>query len=184
MVQEILKNIDQKRDQEIGRINQEKEQALLILRDETKKQIVLKKQEALLVLNDEKSKRVSEFLQAKNTEIGFVLQSEKNKIIQEVWDQVEEEINKMPRAEFEKIIKFLIGSIPKNLEGEIQSSKRAVGILKKSLKKIKVKDGLKEEGFFVKTKNLDLDFRISEVLKQMKENLNPEIIKILFWEYA
>jgi len=180
MIQEILKNIDRKRDQEIEKINQEKEQSLLSLKEKAKKQIALKKQEALLALNKEKSRKVSEFLQEKNTEIDFVFQNEKNKIIQEVWDRVEEKINKMPNDSFEKIIDFLIKFIPTNIEGEIKASGKTAKILKGSLKNFEIKDNLKEEGFLVKTKNLDLDFRIKEVLKEMRENLNPKIIKILF----
>lgn len=180
MIEEILKTIDQKKETEINKIEDEKEAQILALRGKAKKEIAKKKSEALLALNKEKSNQISEFLQKKETELDFILQEEKNKIIEEVWDQVEGKIKKMPDDSFEKIIKFLIKFIPNNIEGEIKASERTAKILKRSLKNFKIKDDLKEEGFLVKTKNLDLDFRIKEVLKQMREDLNPKIIKILF----
>lgn len=180
MIDEILKTIDQKREIEIKRIGSEKETQILALKERAKKEIAEKKSEALLILNKEKANQISEFLQKEETELDFVFQKEKNKIVEEVWNQVEEKIKKMPDDSFEKIIDFLIKFIPANIEGEIKASERTAKILKGSLKNFKIKDNLEEEGFLVKTKNLDLDFRIKEVLKEMREDLNPKIIKILF----
>lgn len=186
MIQEILKNIDQKKDQEIDKIRKEREEKILLLKEEAKRKIKERKKEIMAKLNEESLAEISEFLQKKNTEIDFVLQKEKNMIIGEVWEKVEEKISKMSDDSFAKIIIFLTKFIPENIEGEIQSSKRTAVVLKKHLKglKLKIKDSLEEEGFLVKSKNLDLDFRILEVLKQMREKYNPEIIKILFPEHA
>jgi len=180
MVQEILNNIDQKRDQEIEKLRVEKETQILALKEKAKNEVAQRKEEALAVLNKDKSDQVSEFLQKKETESDFLLQEEKNKTIEEVWDKVEKKIKEMPNEDFSKIINYLVKFVPAGLEGEIKASEKTAKILKGSLEGFKIEDDLGEEGFIIKSKNLDLDFRIKEVLRQMREKHNPEIIKILF----
>lgn len=180
MINEILKTIDRKKEDEINKIESDRKARILALKEKAKEAMIKKKSEALLILNKKKSNQISEFLQKEETNLDFIFQKEKNKIIEEVWDRVEEKIKKMPDNSFEKIIDFLIKIIPTNIEGEIKASERTAKILKRSLKNFKIQDDLKEEGFWIKNKDLELDFRIKEVLKQMREDLNPEIIKILF----
>ncbi|MBU3942823.1 hypothetical protein KKA24_02465, partial [Patescibacteria group bacterium] len=174
------KTIDQKKEVEIKKIESEKEVKILALKERALKEIAKKKAEVLSILNKEKSGQISEFLQKEETKLDFIIQEEKNKIIEEVWNRAEERISQMPEDSFRDIINFLIKFVPKEMEGEIRASERTAKILGKSFEKFEIKADLKEEGFLVKTKNLDLDFRIKEVLKQMKEDLNPQIIKILF----
>lgn len=186
MIQEILKKIDQKKDQEIDNISSQRKEKIAALKERAKKEVEERKEKILFNLDKEMLAEIAGFLQKKDTEVDFALQKEKNIIIEEVWEKVEERINKMPDESFSKIIIFLIKFIPKDIEGEVLSSKKVAAILKKHLKRsnLKIKDNLKEEGFLIKSKNLDLDFRISEVLKQMKEEYNPKIIKILFSKNA
>ncbi len=181
MISEILKNIDQKKDQRIEELKKERDERILVLKSQIKEKIARRSEEEIKALRKENSLQLTEFSQRKDTEINFLVQREKNKIIQVVWDRAKEKIDELPEKEFTGIINSFIRLVPK-MEGTVLASKRTHPILKKNLKnpKLKIKEGLKEEGFIVEGKNLELNFTISETLEQMKEEYNPEIIKILF----
>ena len=175
MVQEILKNIENKALEEISKIEEEKEKTLSLLRK--KYQEKLEKEKEINLQNfQEKTKSVAkDTLLQKKAELNFALLSEKNRIIEDVYKKAEKEIISLPDEEFKKwILKF----IPKKSEGEIRAGKRTASILKKILDN-KIKDDLEEEGFLVITETVEVDFRIGEILKRLKEEQNPEIIKIL-----
>ena len=48
-----------------------------------------------------------------------------------------------------------------------------------SLQVFKIKDTLQEEGFLLKGQDVDIDFRISQLLLGLKEKQNPEVVKLL-----
>ena len=181
MIQEILKEIDLKKDQRITEIHKERDEKILVLKEGIKTKIAERSKQEAEALKKESDLLATEFSQKKDTEINFLVQGEKNKLINTVWERAKQKINELPDKEFAKVIESLVKSVPK-MEGDVSASKRAYPTVKKILKGMKVKDDLKEEGFVVKGKNLELNFRISEILQQMKEEHNPEIIKILFEE--
>jgi len=181
MIQEILKDIDQKKDEKITQLKEKRDERILVLKTKIKKKIAERMEAEAEALNKENLIQLMEFSQKKDTEINFLLQDEKNRIIQNVWKGVEKEINAMSDEKFSAVIISLLKFIPE-MKGTISASKRVYPILEKNLKNsnFKLTADLEVEGFFVKSDDLELNFKISEILEQMKEEHNPEIINILF----
>jgi hypothetical protein len=171
MVQKILENIDQKVEQELLRINSEKEKALLELEKKYREEALKLKEKNLEDFRIKAKNKIEEVSLKKKTEIEFAILKEKNRIIQEVYQEVEKRIVSSPN--FKKWIKLLL---PKKIEGKIIAGKKTAVILK-DLVDSKIEE-MDEEGFIVINKEIDFDFRISELLKRFKED--PEIISLLF----
>jgi len=174
MVQEILKNIDQKVDQELSKIKSEKEKAILELEEKYRKQIEEQKQISLKEFEQKTKAQIEEFSQKKKTELEFILLQEKNKIIKEAYEEAEKRIISLSDEELKKWIKSYL---PEKVEGKIRAGKRTTAILKKMVDN-EIEEG-PEEGFLIINDEIELDFRVSETLKQLKEKQGPEIIKTL-----
>ena len=175
MVQEILKNIDLKVQAELEKISQEKNKAILGLEKNFEKEKQQKREKAKQELEKKAKNEIAEFLQQKRTELKFAVLKEKNKIISQAYQKAVRKISELKDQEFEKWIKSLV---PKNVLGKIQAGKRTANVLK--FLDLQIENDLKEEGFLVISDELDLDFRVSQVLERLKQEQEPEIIKLLF----
>ena len=173
MVQEILKNIEQKAEEQLLRINKEKEQAFLALEKKYKQMQKEQKEKNLVKFKQKIETEIQEFSQKKKLELEFAVLREKNKIIQDLYKEAEKKIAK------ENLNKLIVSLFPKNIEGRIRAGRKTAQILRQITDK-EVVDDLEEEGFFIVGENVDLDFRVSEILKQSKQDHMPELIKLLF----
>lgn len=173
MVQEILKNIDLKVDQELLKISSEKEKAVL---DLEKKYSELREKEKLANMKEFELKirsQAKEELQKKKAELEFAVLKEKNKIIEKVYLEAEKRIISLPDEEFKKLI---LSFFPSKIEGKIKAGKRTAAVLRGVVDEIEEDS---EEGFTIIGNELDLDFRVSELLRQFKEKRGEEVIKML-----
>ncbi len=175
MVQEILKNIDQKVSQELLRINSEKERAILELEKKYKEEAKKQKQARIKELEQKISSQIEETLQKKRLEVEFTVLKEKNNIIDDLYKEAGKRMASLPEQELKKWIKSLL---PENIEGKIGAGKRTAVALRRLVNNEIEEIG--EEGFIVVNNEVELDFSISEVLRQLREKQGPEIIKMLF----
>lgn len=180
MIEEILKTIDQKKEAEIKKIESEKKTRISALKERASQVVIERKKKSLSLLEKENRSAIEEFSQEKNREIEFRLQEEKNIIINTVWEKVIEKIVNLEDKDFLSFINYLVNKVSKKIEGNISAGPRTYPIIKNHFKNSKVRNDLDQEGFLFKSKDLDLDFRIDEIIGSMKEKYNPEIIKILF----
>ena len=175
MVQEILKNIDQKVNQELLRINSEKERAILELEKKYKEEAEKQKQANVKELEQKIKTQIEEQLQKKRLEVEFTVLKEKNKIIEDLYKEAEKRIASLSGQELKKWIESLL---PENIEGKIIAGKKTAAVLR-GLIDNEIEE-TKEEGFIVVSDEIELDFRVSEILRQLREKQGPEIIKMLF----
>ena len=173
MVQEILKNIEQKAEEQFLRINKEKEKALLALEQKYKKIQKEQKEKSLVNFKQKIEAEVQELSQKKKLELEFAVLREKNKIIQELYKEAGKKITG------ENFKELIVSLFPKNIEGRIRAGKKTAQILRQITDK-EITDDLEEEGFFIIGENVDLDFRISEIIKQLEQEQKPELIKLIF----
>jgi len=176
MIDDIIKNIDFGKEAQIEQLRKSQQQKIEELKKRAKERLARTEAEAVLALEKENENKIAEFLENQQRKADFKREEAKNKIVDEVWSGVYDRIIESPDDFILRLVRF----VPKDLSGEIKCSARALPIVKSKIKNMKVEGGLKEEGFLVRTKTLDLDFRISEVLAEVREEHNPEIIKILF----
>jgi len=102
-------------------------------------------------------------------------------MVENVYTSAKDKLTSLNDKEFASVISTLLKNVPKGLEGAISAGERTASILKKSsLGGCVIKNELKEEGFIFVGKEMEIDFRISQVLKQNQEETDPEIIRILF----
>lgn len=174
MVEEILENINQKVNQELSKIKSEKEMAVLELEKKYEKETEKQKQASLKEFKEKVESEIQEFSEKKRTETDFVILQEKNKIIGEAYEKAVEKIFSLPAKELEKWIKSYL---PEKVEGKIIAGEKTMTVLKKIVNN-KIEKG-SEEGFLIVNDEIELDFRISEILKQLKEKQGPEVNKRL-----
>lgn len=182
MVQEIIKIIDEKIAREIEKINQEKEKELLRLSKDYENKLKDLKSLNLQKFKKEVESETENFFQQKKMESNFALEEEKNNIIDDIYKKAEKKILSQEPKEFKKIIEKLADSINKHLEGEISAGPKTAVVLKdiSSLKRFKIKGDLPDEGFLLRGKEIDFDFRISQILKELREKQELKIVNILF----
>lgn len=182
MVQEIIKIIDEKIEREIEKINQEKEKKILELEKDYESKLKDLNNLNLQKFKKEMDSEAEGFLQQKKMELNFALEKEKNIIVNDIYKKAEEKILSQSAEGFEEMIKKLVGFVKKDEKGEILAGPKTAAILKNilSLQVFKIKDTLQEEGFLLKGQDVDIDFRISQLLLGLKEKQNPEVVKLLF----
>jgi vacuolar-type H+-ATPase subunit E/Vma4 len=173
MVQEILKNISQKAEQELESIQSGKEKALLDLEKKYSRMEKEQKEKSLALFKQKAESEIKEFSQKKKLEVEFSVLKEKNKIIDELYKKAGEKITS------EDLKRLVAAFLPQNIEGTIRAGRKTAKIIKE-IKGVEAEDILGEEGFVILSQNADLDFRLSEVLKQSEQDIKPELIKILF----
>ncbi|KPJ55148.1 hypothetical protein AMJ47_01370 [Parcubacteria bacterium DG_72] len=172
MVQEILKNIEQKVEEQLLRIDKEKEKAVLALEKKYEQMQKEQKEKNLAEFKQKIESEIQEFSQKKKLELEFAVLEQKNNIIDNLYNEAGKKIAG------ENLNKLINSLFPKDVEGRIKAGRKTAKILKQITDK--EVDDLEEEGFLIIGENVDLDFRISEILKQAKQDQKPELIKLIF----
>lgn len=181
MINDILKIIDEKAEEEIAKVRQGKEESILALEKEHEILLKEKVEEQRKRAIREAAKEIEDFEKSLQLKLNFKIQAEKVALIKEVYRKAQDKISELNNEEFKQLIKRLIGYLPKDKKGLILAGEKTAKILKSALGGgVKVEDSLKEEGFIFKSSDVEIDLRISQVALQMQETVNPELIKILF----
>ncbi len=182
MLDNIFQAIDKRADEEIQKILQEKEKALLDLEKKHRASFQSRRESEKKFLKEQTEKEIEEFKQKKDLDINFKLQEEKQKTIKKVYEKAAKTISELKDRKFEGLIKKLARLLPEKLNGEIRAGRRTASVLEKILaeRNVLIKDDLKEEGFIVHSDTLEIDMRIPQLLKELEEKINPEVVKILF----
>ena len=179
MLSNILKAIEQKAEERINKISQEKKERLVELREEHGQSLEQKKKSARENIRKETEQEIREYQKAKELEINFKVQQKRNEILERVYQLSVERANNLPQKEFERLIKKLAKPVLPR-EGRIEAGKRAAAILRTIAPEKEVEAGLKEEGFIFKSPQLEIEAIFSQVLNQLREKANPGLVKILF----
>lgn len=181
MLDKILQNIDRKAKEEAEKVLRIKEEQFLKLEESFKKDFQEKQKSGLLLLKQKTEKEIIEAKQELKLNNSFKLGKAKKEATYSVYQQAIEQIIAFDDKKFTQIIKRLFTEIPQGVVGEIVAGQRAFSVLKNLAgQKMVIKKGLDEEGFIMKTKDLDIDARISQSLVNNKEETDPKVIKILF----
>lgn len=181
MLDNILKTIDDKAKQEIAGINKEKAEAVLVLEKEHKENLANRNEEKKKELAQRIQAEIEEFKQQEQQEAGFGLQTTRNKTVEAVYSRAQKAVAELSDKEFGAVVKRLLSYLPEGIEGEISAGKRTAATLNSMFSlKCSVKSDLDEEGIVFRSKDMEVDLRISQALKQNREETDPEVIKILF----
>ena len=181
MVNDILKAIDDKAEEQIKKISQEKEEAILALQNEHNIDVKNIQQEQKKKALNEAAKEIEDFEKAFQLKLNFQIQDEKNKLVKEAYEKAKENVLGLNSDDFKKLIKYLASFVPENKKGHIEAGEKTAKALKGLVSgEIKVQDNLNEEGFIFISNDVEIDLRISQVFSQMQETTNPELVKILF----
>ncbi|NQU83053.1 MAG: hypothetical protein HQ539_03840 [Parcubacteria group bacterium] len=181
MLNNILKTIDDKAKQEIDTILKEKERMFLALEKEHQENIQSRHEEKKAELVSKTRVEIEEFRQIEQQKFSFRLQEVRNKIVKDVYGSAEKAINELSDSEFKTVLKHLLNYLPEGIEGEISAGGRTAKVLQSMFSlKCLVKSDLDEEGIVFRSKDMEVDLRISQVLKHNREATDPEVIKVLF----
>lgn len=181
MIDDILKTIDEKAEEEITKILQKKEEALLAMEKEYGLLIKSRQEEEKRLALKSTAKEIKDFEKALQLKLNFQIQQEKNNLVQEIYEKAQEGISNLDSAEFKKLLKHLVSYLPKDKKGHIEAGEKTAKALKYLIGDgAKIENILKEEGFIFKSHDVEIDLRISQVASQLQETANPELIKILF----
>lgn len=182
MLENIFQIIDKKVEEEIKRIIKEKERVLLDLEKKHKEEYEQRKKTEKETFEKKIKEEIKEFKQKQELEVNFHVQRERNEVMKKVYEEVKEGLSSLPNEHFENLIKKMLSHIPQGLDGKIVAGRKTADVLRKILTRsdLVIKNDLKEEGFIFKSSALEIDVRFSQILVQLREKIDPEIIKILF----
>ena len=182
MLEKIFQAIDKKSSEEAARISKEKDEAILVLEQGYQKEADRKRGEAKSAFQKKIADDIEELAQRKKQELSFLLQAEKSKIIYGIYSAAMEEFSGISDDDFEKWAKALSVSLSALKGGDILAGKRTAKALKKILhnRDFAIKEELDEEGFIFRSAVLEIDARLSQLLREQKERTEPQIAKILF----
>ena len=181
MVNNILKTLEEKANKELGLILEEQEKALLGLKEDFQEKSERKKAKEKDALEKTLEKEVSALSQQLSFKYNFATQDQKAKGLDEVYQATKEKLSDLPEEAMEKFLKKIAQPLT-DKEGVISAGKKTAPILKRVIKgeKIKVEDGLKEEGFLFKAKDIEIDLSFSSLVKELKEKIGPQLAKIIY----
>jgi len=182
MLEAIFQGIDEKVKLEIDKIQEEQEEAVLILSrdyDKEREQKYQKTKDTLLRRSEREMTEAQKKLELRGR---FEIQRTKRQILEEVYQAALLKINKADEDDFRKSVEKIVEALPIKLVGKAKAGKRTAPILRALLsgRQLTVDDDLAEEGFVVITANLEIDLRFSQILNQNREKTDPEALKILF----
>ena len=182
MLEKILSSIEEKADEEIVQIVEEKNKAILDLQERFKEKTLKAREEAGRI-NQEKSKQMlEEFSQQKKMEQDFALQAEKNRIIDFVYQKAGKEISQVSESDLKKAILRLKKAMPAGISGKIKAGEKTKNILKPLMSGslIEISGGLDEEGFIFQSPDLEIDARLSQLILEFRDQTIPQTINFLF----
>lgn len=181
MIDDILKAIDEKAEEQIAKILKEKEVSLLALENDYGLAIKEKQKEQRDLAFKKVDKEIEDFEKMLQIRLNFKMQEEKNRLIKEIYNEAQEKISCFDETEFKKLVKYLTSFLPHGKKGHISAGERTAKILKGFMdSEIKVESALSEEGFIFKSHDIEIDCRISQAFSGLQETANPELIKMLF----
>ncbi|MFH0739946.1 MAG: hypothetical protein V1819_02480 [bacterium] len=181
MVDNILKAIDEKAEEQIVEILQKKEIALLAMQEDNNIAIQTKQKEQKDLGIRKVAKEIEDFEKTLQMSLNFSLQGEKNNLIKEVYNKAQEKVSLFGEVELKKLIKHWMSYLPEAKKGHITAGERTAKILKDFVdSEMKLDGSLEEEGFIFVSNDVEIDCRISQAFSQLQETVNPELIKMLF----
>ena len=182
MLEKIFQTIEKKSADEAAKIIKEKDAAILALEQDYQKEAGRKRDGAKAALQKKGEDDIEELKQRKGQELSFLLQAEKNKIIASAYSAGQEAFAGISDDDFEKWAKALSVSLSALKAGDISAGKRTAKALKRILhnRDFTIKEELEEEGFIFRSDVLEIDARLSQLLKEQKEKTEPLLAKILF----
>lgn len=180
MLDKIFQAIDKKSQEEIEKVLKEKEAAILAMEKEHRQELKKRKEKEKALLQKQAEEEIEEFKQKKNLRVSFRLQEEKNKLRQQVYERALKKAAEIEEPKFEKLIKGLLRFVPPALLGKVAAGRKTAAVLRRITGNAAVEESLEGEGFIIQSQDLDIDLRLSQVLKQNREETDPQIIKILF----
>jgi len=175
----IFTLIEQKSTEEIKAINAQKEKDVFGLQKQFAQLCDKERKQAKESAQKEVEKSLQEYEQTILQNNQFALLKSKQSLIEKVFAKAQQEILHLESKGFEKFIAKIAQNIPKNAEGVVLCGEKTAVALKKVWEG-KVKNDLKEEGFIFEGKDFELDFRLSEVINNLKQEISTEINQILF----
>ncbi|OGZ27427.1 MAG: hypothetical protein A2365_03050 [Candidatus Nealsonbacteria bacterium RIFOXYB1_FULL_40_15] len=180
MVREIIKNIEERAELELREIEKNKEQEIRGAERDFELDLKIAKEEKRKSLEKRFSSILDDFEARKRSEAGFAFQKAKREILSEAYKKAEDKLLSFSDKEFEAVISALFKKVPELKSMKISAGKKTAPILKKLAKNVPVDAGLGEEGFVVIGESVEFDFRISGILKFIRQKADPEIVKIIF----
>lgn len=179
MLENIFKSINKKADEEIKKIQQDKEKAILDLEIQSQKSLREKGARERLMLQERVKKEIEDWRQNKERGVQFKIEKAKRELLNFIYQKTIERLKELSVPEFQKIIAKTAQALPKDIAGQILADQKTAPILKKFFDS-PIKTSLREPGFIFQSPALEIDCRFSEVLKQQKEKIEPELNKLLF----
>ncbi|OIO49127.1 hypothetical protein COZ78_02145 [bacterium (Candidatus Gribaldobacteria) CG_4_8_14_3_um_filter_42_11] len=181
MIDDILKAIDEKAEEQIAKILKEKEESFLALENDYDLATRKKQREQRDLALKRTTKEIEDFEKMLQIRLNFKMQEEKNRLIKEIYHEAEEKVTCLGETEFKKLIKYLASYLPHGKKGHISAGEKTAKVLRSFVdSEIRVENDLNEEGFIFKSHDVEIDLRISQAFSQLREAVNPELIKILF----
>ena len=181
MLENILTTISKKSDQKVELISRDTGRAILALEENFKENLKEKKDQEKITLKDQTIKEIQEFEQIQDLRVKFKVEGLRAEMVEEVFSQAKKAISELQDHDFTKVIGRLLGAVPENKQGIFLAGPRTVAVLNSlSADQPKIKAELKEEGFIFKSQEMEVDFRISQVVDQLKETVVSKVVKALF----
>lgn len=182
MLEKIFQAIEEKSAAEAARIVKERDAEILALEESCQREAARKRDEAVAALQNQGENDTEELRQRKSQELSFLLLAEKNKIMAVLYGAAREAFSGVSDDDFEKWVKSLSVSLSAMKGGDISAGKRTAKALKKILhnRDFAIKEELDEEGFIFRSDVLEIDARLSQLLTEQRERIEPQIAKILF----
>ncbi len=177
----ILKTLEEKANKELNLISEEEEKGLLSLKEDFKENSLEKKAKEKEALELALKKEIFALSQQLSFKYNLEMVAKKAEGLNEAYLAAQKKLANLPEEEIEKFLKRLVQPLL-NKEGTLLAGKRTAPFLKKIIKseKIKIEEGLKEEGFIFQGKIAEIDLRFSEILKELKEKIEPALAKIIY----
>lgn len=181
---DILQKIKEKTKEKVREIEQGARQEITKINERYEKEITAKKEKILKAVKEEAEKKI------KHSQIRFSLEtknlilSEKQKILDLVYERVLKELETLKDDDYSKLITKLIKKCP--TKGEIIPAKGREKITQKAIKESKKELDLAKNslpirgGFIFNSKNLEIDFCFENLVKEIREETETEVAKIIF----
>ncbi|MDP2951297.1 MAG: hypothetical protein Q8N55_02840 [bacterium] len=177
----ILTTLEEKANKELNLILAEEEKGLLSLKEDFKDKSAEKKAKEKEALELTLQKEIFALSQQLSFKYNLETQAQKAEGLNGAYLEAQKRLANLPEEEMEKLLKRLVQPLL-GKEGTFLSNKKIAPLLKKIIKseKIKIDDCLKEEGFIFQGEIAEIDFRFSEILKELKEKIEPKLAKIIY----
>jgi len=183
-LEDIIKKIQQEKENQKREIEKEYAQKIEAIKKKYQEEIEKKTEELLKKALEEKEQKI---LQAKvqlSAETKNLVLAKKQKILDELYQEVLEYLGKLNETDYLKIISKFLEKCPE--EGNIlvpphlkNITQKAISEKGKNLPVIETNINSKG-GFIFQTTNFEIDFTFERLVKNLRENTELKVSKILF----